>query len=60
MELYRQALEMQGELTEDFTKELVDTEQGKMLKITIPTLRDNVPQPSYDLPPIVVFSYVVP
>lgn len=37
-----------GALTEDFTHELVDTEYGTMLKITIPNLQNNdVPQPSY-------------
>ncbi len=46
--LYRQVLDMPGGTTENFTQELVDTQQGKMLKITIPALRkDNVPQPRY-------------
>ena len=47
-ELYRQAYEMPGDLTENFTQELVETEYGPMLKITIPTLKkDNVPVPRY-------------
>ncbi len=46
--LYGQVLEMPGDLTEEFTQELMDTEQGKMLKITIPTLKkDDVPEPRY-------------
>jgi len=35
-------------LTEDFAQEIVDTEHGKMLKLTIPGLKkDDVPQPRY-------------
>lgn len=46
--LYDQSLDMPGDLTEDFTKEIVDTEHGKMLKITIPELeKDDVPVPRY-------------
>lgn len=46
--LYCQVLEMPGDTTENFIHEIVDTEQGKMLKITIPALRkDNVPMPRY-------------
>lgn len=46
--LYDQVLKMPGDLTEDFTQELVDTEYGKMLKMTIPILKkDNVPVPRY-------------
>ncbi len=48
MKLYGQVLKMPGDLTEDFTQELVDTEQGKMLRITIPSLKENnVPIPRY-------------
>lgn len=37
-----------GALTENFTQELVDTEYGTMLKLTIPNLRkDDVPEPRY-------------
>jgi hypothetical protein len=49
-ELYSQPFQEAppGALTEDFTQELVDTEQGKMLKITIPALKkDDVPEPRY-------------
>ncbi|MFH1639880.1 MAG: hypothetical protein ABIB93_06205, partial [Chloroflexota bacterium] len=47
-ELYRQVFEMPGQLSENFTQEIVDTEKGKMLKIIIPTLeKDDVPQPRY-------------
>jgi hypothetical protein len=39
---------LKGLLTEDFTQEIVDTEHGKMLKLTIPGLKkDNVPDPRY-------------
>jgi hypothetical protein len=53
MELYDQVYKVPGELTEkyltkDFAQELVNTEQGKMLKFTIPGLKkDDVPQPRY-------------
>ncbi len=41
-ELYRHAYKVPEELTENFTQELVDTEYGKMLKFTIPSLeKDN-------------------
>lgn len=49
-ELYSQPFQEAppGALTEDFTQELVDTEQGKMLKISIPVLKkDDVPEPRY-------------
>ena len=47
-ELYNQVYSMPGHLTENFTHEIVDTEQGKMLKITIPELKkDDVPEPRY-------------
>lgn len=47
-ELYAQVYSVPGHLTENFTHELVDTEQGKMLKITIPELeKDDVPVPRY-------------
>ncbi len=47
-ELYRQVYKVPGELTENITQEVVDTEKGKMLKITIPGLKkDNVPVPRY-------------
>jgi hypothetical protein len=46
--LYSQVYRMPGYLTEDFTHNIVDTEQGYMLRITIPTLKkNNVPQPRY-------------
>jgi len=47
-ELYRQVYEVPGHLTEVFTQEIVDTEYGTMLKITIPSLKkDDVPVPRY-------------
>jgi len=47
-ELYNHVYEMPGHLTEDFTREIVDTEHGKMLKLTIPILKkDDVPDPRY-------------
>ncbi len=47
-ELYTQVYSMPGHLTDNFTHELVDTEQGKMLKVTIPELeKDDVPVPRY-------------
>ncbi len=46
--LYSQVYEMPGHLTEDFTQEIVNTEHGTMLKITIPNLgKDDVPDPRY-------------
>ena len=46
--LYRQVWAMPEGTTENFTKDIVDTEQGKMLKITFPALsKDNVPEPRY-------------
>ncbi len=48
IELYDNTLDMPGDLTENFTREIVDTEYGKMLKITIPELeKDDVPVPRY-------------
>jgi hypothetical protein len=52
MELYDHALDMPryvtGDVTGDFIREIVDTEKGKMLKITIPELhKDAVPVPRY-------------
>ncbi|MDD5701613.1 MAG: hypothetical protein PHU23_06125 [Dehalococcoidales bacterium] len=50
VELYDQVLDMPGDLTRNFTQELVDTEQGKMIKVTIPQLEktnDKVPVPRY-------------
>ncbi len=47
-ELYGQVLRMPGDLTENFTQEIMDTEQGKMFKIAIPALKkDDVPVPRY-------------
>ena len=47
-ELYEQPYDMPGHLTEDFTSELVDTEWGRMLKISIPSLkREDVPVDRY-------------
>lgn len=52
-ELYNQVYQVPGELTDryltqDFSQELVNTEQGKMLKLTIPRLKkDDVPEPRY-------------
>jgi hypothetical protein len=47
-ELYNQVYKVPGHLTENFTQELVDTEYGKMLKLTIPNLKkDDVPDPRY-------------
>jgi hypothetical protein len=46
--LYGKVLTMSGDLTENFTPEIVDTEQGRMLKITIPALKkEHVPEPRY-------------
>jgi hypothetical protein len=46
--LYSNVLDMTGDTTKNFTQTIVDTEYGKMLKITIPTLKnDNVPMPRY-------------
>jgi hypothetical protein len=48
VKLYNHVYEMPGHLTEDFTQEIVDTEHGRMLKITIPELKkDDVPVPRY-------------
>jgi hypothetical protein len=48
VKLYDEVLDIPGDLTDNFTRELVDTEQGKMLKITIPELeKDDVPVPRY-------------
>ena len=50
VKLYDQVLDMPGDLTRNFTQELVDTEQGKMIKVTIPQLEkinDKVPVPRY-------------
>lgn len=48
VELYDQVLDMPGDLTRNFNQAIVDTEQGKMLKITIPELeKDDVPVPRY-------------
>jgi hypothetical protein len=47
-QLYSHVYEMPGHLTEDFTWEIVDTEHGRMLKVTIPELKkDDVPVPRY-------------
>jgi hypothetical protein len=47
-ELYNQVYKVPGHLTENFTQELVDTEYGTMLKVTIPSLKkDDVPVPRY-------------
>jgi hypothetical protein len=47
-ELYEQVLKMPRGTTENFKQELVDTEYGKMLKLTIPNLKkDNVPDLRY-------------
>ncbi len=51
-ELYYQVYKIPGHLgsilTDNFTYEFVDTEQGKMLKLNIPTLtKDDVPDPRY-------------
>lgn len=46
--LYEHVYEMPGHLTEDFIREIVDTEYGRMLKITIPHLEaTSVPMPKY-------------
>jgi hypothetical protein len=48
--LYAQSHRMPGDLTEKFTRDIVDTEHGIMLKITVPTLEpvnDKVPEPRY-------------
>lgn len=46
--LYGQVFQMSGDMTEDFTQEIVDTRQGQMLKITLPGLKkENVPAPRY-------------
>ena len=46
--LYNHVLEMPGGTTENFTQEIVETEYGKMLKLTIPNLKNtNVPMPRY-------------
>jgi hypothetical protein len=46
--LYKHVLKMSGDMTENFTQEIVDTEQGRMLKLTIPNLKQtNVPMPRY-------------
>jgi hypothetical protein len=50
VELYNQVLDMPGDLTASYTQEIVDTEQGEMLKITVPDLEpinDKVPNPRY-------------
>ncbi len=48
VELYDQILDMPGDLTRNFTQEIIFNEQGKMLKITIPELeKDDVPVPRY-------------
>jgi len=48
VKLYGQEFTMPGDFTEDFTQEIVDTEQGKMLKITLPALKkEHVPEPRY-------------
>lgn len=48
VKLYSEALYMPGDLTTNFTSELVETEQGIMLKINIPQLeKDAVPLPRY-------------
>ncbi len=48
VELFDNPLYVPGKLTENYTKELVDTEYGRMLKLTIPGLRkDDVPEPRY-------------
>jgi hypothetical protein len=48
-ELYRQVYSMPGHLTEDFTQEIVTTEYGQMLKLTIPHLEaTGVPMPKYE------------
>ncbi len=47
-ELYNQVYKVPGHLTEDFIQELVDTDHGTMLKLTIPNLKkDDVPVPRY-------------
>jgi len=46
--LYEHVLEMPGGTTENFTQEIVETEYGKMLKLTIPNLKNtNLPMPRY-------------
>ncbi|MDD5037770.1 MAG: hypothetical protein PHN78_00390 [Dehalococcoidales bacterium] len=48
VELYDHVLDMPGDLTKNFTQEIVATERGQMLKITIPELeKDDVPVPRY-------------
>ncbi len=47
-ELYSHVYSMLGHLTEDFSQEIVSTEHGQMLKLTIPELeKDTVPVPRY-------------
>ncbi len=46
LELYDNAWEKPGLLTRDFTKEIVDTEYGQMLKLTVPWLMAS-PHPDY-------------
>jgi hypothetical protein len=47
-ELYSYVYSMPGHLTENFTQEIVDTEYGRMLKLTIPNFKKNdVPVPRY-------------
>jgi hypothetical protein len=48
IKLYDQALDISGDYSGNFTREIVITEQEKMLKITIPELeKDDVPVPRY-------------
>jgi len=47
-ELYSQVYKDPDHLTENFTQAIVDTEYGKMLKLSIPNLeKDDVPDPRY-------------
>lgn len=48
-ELYEHVYKAPGHLTQDFTQEFVETEYGRMLKITIPHLEaTGVPMPAYE------------
>jgi len=55
VELYNNPLHVPGKLTEGYNKELVDTEHGRMLRITIPNLMNEGP-PGYPYTGNIIFK----